>query len=460
MDSNRAFEIIVQLGNTSSKSEKEQILREAMQDDFFCRIIDYSLNPFKTYGIKPPAGKSCEGSRMFDENTWRVLDDLISRKLTGNEAREIVQGEIDGLFEDSAELFRRIIRQNLRAGVSDTTVNKVKKGFIPEFPYMRCSLPKDAKLETWPWEDGVFSQEKADGMFANVDHEYGGRVSIRSRQGTEFPMEKFEAVAQAIRMHTLHERQHHGEFLVLRDGVVLPRQEGNGIMNHVIDGGDFAENERPVYVIWDQIPLKCVVPKGSYDVPYKERYATLYAQLTGCVDNIRLIPTKVVKSLAEAKKHAVEFMRAGKEGSVIKHPNAIWRDATSKEQVKIKLEFEVDLEILGINQGEAGTKNEGRAATFTCATSDRMLVVDVAIKNEKLRDRVDANPEEFIGRILAVVANDISEPSDSNPLYSLFLGRMVEGDYRRDKTVADDLARVKAAKHAAIFGEDALKEFS
>ena len=173
---------------------------------------------------------------------------------------------------------------------------------------------------------------------------------------------------------------------------------------------------------------------------------------------IEIIPTRVVKSLKEAYAHAAELMKQGMEGTVIKHPKAIWKDGTSKEQVKLKLEFEVDLEIEGIVEGRPGTKNEGRAGSFACRTSDGKLKVDVTVKNEALRDRVDANPDEFIGKIIPVTANDILEPSESNILHSLFLPRMTEADYRLDKTTADSLERVIAAKEMAILGETIMKE--
>jgi hypothetical protein len=40
--------------------------------------------------------------------------------------------------------------------------------------------------------------------------------------------------------------------------------------------------------------------------------------------------------------------------------------------------------------------------------------VDVTIKNEKLRDLFDANPDAYIGRIWSVIFNDIMKPSQSS----------------------------------------------
>lgn len=459
MNSQQILAVIEEIAATSSKNGKEAMVKKASADPLFRRVCEYAYNPFKTYGIrKMPVGKAHAGFRQFDDQTWQVLDDLIARRLTGQNAYDSVAGEIDQLDEASAELFIRIIRKDLRAGFSESTINKACKGLIPDFPYMRCSLPKDTNLDAWPWAEGVPSQEKADGMFANVDHEEGGLVAIRSRQGTEFPIEKFQDVVEDVRLFLLPGHQQHGEFVVLRDGKVLDREIGNGIMNHVINGGDFAPNERPLYLVWDQIPLTSVVTKGKFARPYRKRLLDLVVQLRDSAkSSVRLIPTRLVRSKAEAYAHAGELMKLGKEGTVIKHPDAIWKDGTSKEQIKLKLEFDVDLEIEGIVPGRDGTKNEGRAGSFTCRTSDGFLKVDVAVKNEALRDAVDANPDEFIGKVIEVVANDIMEPSESNRLHSLFLPRMKSASYRTDKTIPDSLDRVFSAKEAAILGQSLKK---
>jgi len=458
MNARQILAVIEEIAATSSKNDKEALVKKASADPLFQRVCEYAYNPFKTYGLRQIPARTGSGTRLFDDLAWSVLDGLITRRLTGNEAREVVEAEINSLDEDSADLFVRIIRKDLRAGFSESTINKAVKGLIPDFPYMRCSLPKDTDLDAWPWQDGVPSQEKADGMFANLDYEDGGLVSIRSRQGTEFPVEKFQDIVVDVRELMEPGYQHHGEFIVKRGGKVLDREIGNGIMNHVINGGDFGPDEKPVYLIWDRIPLSSVVTKGKFTMPYIARLLRLVNLLRAANDrSVRLIPTRLVRSKAEAYLHAGELMKQGKEGTVIKHPNAIWKDGTSKEQIKLKLEFEVDLEICGIVPGREGTKNEGRAGSFACRTSDGLLKVDVAVKNEALRDHVDASPNEFIGKVIAVVANDIMSPSESNPLHSLFLPRMKEAGYRKDKVVADDIDRVFAAKECAILGQSLKK---
>ena len=460
MNSVTILRAIDQIAGTSSKNEKEALVKLNAGNAEFCRVLEYAYNPFKKYGIRKrpeTLGDNC--SNDFDAGTWELLDDLISRKLTGNAAIEAVRGELTALNAESAELLWRIIAKDLRAGFGESTCNKAKKGLIPDFPYMRCCLPKDAKLSDFDWKLGVVSQEKADGMFANVDCELGDLVTITSRQGTPFPIEAFDELAAELAERIPPGVQLHGELLVMRRGVgVLAREIGNGILNKVASGGSFDAGDYPIYMVWDMIPLTAVVTKGKHDEPYIKRLSKIIMALKATPGHcVKLIDTKIMHNLAEAYAHAGELMRKGKEGTVIKNPHAIWKDGTSKEQVKLKLEFNVDLKIVAIMPGTPGTKTEGRAGAFACESSCGRLKVNVTVKNEAMRDAVDADPSDWIGRVIDVVANDIMKPSESNEFHSLFLPRMAEAGYRTDKTEADDLDRIFAQKEAAVLGKS-LKE--
>jgi DNA ligase-1 len=448
MNSNEIFQLIENVAITASKNEKEALIKRYAEDDEFKRVLEYAYNPFKTYGIaKVPDKQVSDGIKEFDETTWGVLDDLVSRNLTGNAARQAVQAEMDCLYENSAELLWRIIKKDLRAGFSESTINKAIKGLIPDFPYMRCSLPKAVKLSEWPWEDGVISQEKADGMFANVDHEPGGLVRLTSRQGSEFPIEKFERLADEVRSRLVAGNQFHGEIVVKRDGVVLERQIGNGILNSVLSGGDFGENECPIYMIWDSIPLESVVSKGKYNTHYRRRLAFILKCLKDAPgDSISLIPTRIVHSMAEAYTHYRELLKQGKEGTVIKTPVAIWKDGTSKEQVKLKLEFEVELEVTGFEPGNG--KNETTFGSLICKSSCGELGVSVSGLSDAKRKEIHDNRANWTGMIVTVRANSVLKPGESSELHSLFLPRFVEE--RMDKSVADDLERIFKQQEAAM----------
>lgn len=461
MNSDEIFGLIEAVGNTPGKNDKIAMLKACAGSATLKKVLQDAYDPTNSYGIRavPNRTSLTDSGKQFDEQSWRILAQMRSRDLTGSAMLAAVAHELDHLTLFSSELFKRIMLKDMRAGFSEETCNKVWPGLTPDFPYMRCSLPKDTNFDDWGMgKEGAISQQKQDGMFLNVDHELNGAVFIYSRQGSMFPMEKFEDLAAAISATLLAGTQSHGECLVLRDGVVLAREIGNGVLNSVLKGGDFEPNEKPIFVAWDQIPLSSVKSKGKCAVPYKQRLIGLVEQLrANKTPSITLTDTKIIKSLREAYQHCAEILAKGGEGTILKRSSAIWKDGTSKEQIKLKLEFESDLKVVAIVPGKANGKNAGRAGSLTCETLDGQLRVDVAVKGEKMRDAVDANNADWIGRIMPVVGNLILKPSTSSPLHSLFLPRFSQADYRLDKTIPDTLERVFALEEAAKDGAANMK---
>jgi DNA ligase-1 len=449
MNSQSIFQHIDEIARTSSKNEKQALVKEHSSDPEFCKVLEYAYNPFKTYGIAAIPNRADEMgiARSFTSETWMILDLLIARKLTGNAAREAVQDHIDSLDIQSAELFRRILKKDLRAGFSESTINKAIKGLIPDFPYMRCCLPKDTNLNQFDWLNGVISQEKADGMFANINYEIDGLVTITSRQGSPFPIKPFAKLLDEVGKRLCIGAQHHGELLVKKGGKILPREQSNGVLNSVLKGGEFEHDEHPIYQVWDAIPLSAVVTKGKVDVPYSERLKALIWLLESFSGEfVSLIPTRIVRSLPEAYAHYAELLKQGKEGTIIKDPHAIWRDGTSKQQVKLKLEVDVDLVVVGFLPGEG--KNAATFGSIVTQSSDGLLEVAVSGFTDQARKDIHANAESMIGSIMAVKANSIMNPSKEGEKHSLFLPRFVE--FRTDKTEADSLQRVKDQFESAV----------
>lgn len=444
--------ILDEIAADASKKAKEALVKENLAGDLFKMVCQYAYNPFYIFGVQPTKVDEAveSGELYFDEaDTMQFLDQLRTRALTGNAARDALVKQLGQLSKRSGDLLIRILRKDLRAGFGESTINKGIKDFIPVFPYQRCSLPKDANLKEWPWSGGIFSQEKMDSMFANGTIPKGDLLTLSSRQGTPFPMTAFADLVEEAKMYLRDDLQYHGELMVERKGQILPREIGNGILNSVVKGGSFDEGDRPIYVVWDFIPMSAVKAKGKFEAPYASRMKLLEKMLKGS-SIIRLVPTKIVFSLEQAYEHYGELLKEGKEGTVIKHPLAHWKDGTSKEQIKLKLEADCELEVVAINEGKVGSKNEGRAGALHCKSLCGQLVVDVAVKNEKMRDEVDQAPHDWVGRIITVRSNQILKPSASNDSHSLFLPRMVEDCYRIDKTEADSLVRIQEQFNNAI----------
>lgn len=449
-DSKQVFAAIQEVATTPSKNEKIALLSYYLQEGgpLMLRALQYAYDPFLTYGIKklPNAIRLVRSVPYhdFDEATFVLLNRLANRELTGNEARNVLAIELGRLNDDSAELLRRIILKDMKAGFSESTINKIHKGAIPEFPYNRCALPKDTDLDKWDWKNGIFSQEKADGMFVNINLDETG-CWMTTRQGTPLPLEPFEALVEMIEDRFERHTQTHGEILVCDpDGKVLAREVGNGILNSVLKGGSFDEGFYPIIKVWDQIALKHVQPKGKCDIPYDKRLAYLYQQVKGG-SLVSLIETRVVRSLKEAYAHYKEVLLQGKEGTIIKRREMIWKDTGSsgnKDQIKLKLEAECELEIVGFVPGDPTGKHAKTFGSLLCRSACGMLEVAVAGLKDALRLEIHKNREFWLGKIITVRSNCIMYSDDlAKKAHSLFLPRYV--DERPDKSVADDFARIE-----------------
>ncbi len=450
MNSTDIFNLIGEIRNTSSTNEKSELIKQNIKDDNFRKVLEYTYNPSKIYGIVPDSswGYGISGLDDFDNSVIDLLDNLIARKLTGNAARDALLQKLSSLNYESSQLLIQIIRKDFRAGFSGKIINKAWKDLIPEYSYMRCSLLKNSNIDKFDFEKGIYSQCKKDGMFTNGN--MLENLQFTSRSGSVFPMEHFKEISDSV--SHINGLQTHGELLVEYDGKILPRKTGNGILNSVLKGGSFPPGHIPIYCVWDIIPIEYAKRKGKYDVHYEMRLKTLENLFK---DNkyIRIIEYKMCYSLKECIEHSNELIAAGEEGTIVKNPVMIWEDGTSKDQIKIKLEFESDLEITGIIPGKVDTKYEGRPGAISCRSSCGKLTVNLVIKNEDMRDRIEADHSDWIGRIVPVLANELMQSSDGAEEYSLFLPRLAEDQYRLDKNDADDVVRIKEIIDSLIKGK-------
>jgi DNA ligase 1 len=438
------MELLNATAATSSKKEKEALVKHGLSLPIFRAAVQMAYSPLITFGVRDYPDFDGVHTNCFtisDAEPLELLDALANRRITGDEAIAAIKTMHGNLDADSAQLFKRIILKDMRAGFSDGTINKGEKGLIPTFPYMRCSLPKDTDLDAWPWDAGVFSQEKADGMFVNIDIS-AAQASLRSRQGQPLPYAPFEALHLAIEEVLEDESQNHGELLVYFEGKPLPREQNNGVLNHLVNGGALEPGQEVRVFIWDSIPLEAVA-RGVYETPYRERLVRLAQTLKGRRSHlVNLIQTKLVFTRDAAWSHYRAMLAEGKEGTIIKHPQAIWKDGTSKQQIKLKLEVDVDLEVVEVVPGKKNTKNEGRPGSLTMCTSDGALLVDVTVKNEKMRAALEARPELWTNQVMKVRANSIMMPTEPGKPASLYLPRFVEDVWRVDKTVGDTFHEV------------------
>lgn len=448
------YDTIIAVRKTSSKNEKLAILEKQKHNTALREFLRVCYEPrINFYISKVPAPKAevAEGPWEFNRELLEsIIETLAERRLTGNKAKDwlaFCHYQLENEWE--REMLTMLIERDVKAGFSESTINKVWANTVTDVPYMRCSLPKDAKLKDFPWKKGVFSQIKADGMFANVSNHGAGKITIESRNGSPFPIDAFPGIDADAQANLPAGMQLHGELLVglkKMSGIAyLPRQEGNGMLNKLLKGGELPPGHVVIFEAWDMIPLEAAVTKGKYKVPYSKRWEKLNEHFSSVSGSIRLIETQIAHSYEEAMRHYQYALSRELEGTIIKHPDMEWKDGTSKEQVKMKLEVSVELRVVGFNEGR--NKYVGMLGSLQCESECGKVKVNVAGFSDAQRQEIWDDQEGWLNGVITAKSNSIMPPENKEH-YSLFLPIFLER--RLDKKKADTLEQIQAQFEAAV----------
>ena len=437
------FDIVSHLRTDNSRLFKENVVNLHKDNNIFKTVLYYTLSPRIQYYIKKIPKYICEGSLSPDfedvqttySRIFDFLDDLHYRRVTGNNAINQLSELMSSLTKNDAEILQLIIQRDLKCGINTSTVNKVFPGLIEETPYMRVSLLKEMKKDNIDWSSGLYSQEKLDGMFANII--ISSSSQVLSRNGTCFPLEPFSHILKELKLCCVDNIVFHGELVVYQGEDILKREVGNGILNSLLKTGEFDCNTYRIHFItWDVLPL-LKWQQGVYNREYKSRYNDLVQFISDNTRHVSIVPTIVVYSFDQAKQHYIKLAAEGKEGTILKDPCSIWKDHTSKQMWKFKVEADVELRVVGWTKGNG--KNKDLFGSITCASEDLELEVNVSGFTDNHREHIWNNLDLYNNAIMTVTFNSIMKSEGKKA--SLFLPRW--SDWRFDKSKANTLQEIE-----------------
>lgn len=446
------YTIIKSLQSVQGSNAKTALLEQHKDNELlkeFMRITyDPSINFYQTKVPKSADWDTTGTHGMNIEWLAMLVDNLANRKVTGAQAKTYLGWYNHVMNTEHRELLKLIIDRSIGAGVGDTMVLKTWPKLFFSVPYQRCSL-LDAKAKAKFSKLATFAcEEKADGSFCYLVKEAGKTPQAITRAGSCYPSEFAEKIAEGIPDGYVLM----GELLVFTspqyDGKmdVLNRQTANGMLNSILKGGVVDTNFVYKMFAWDVVTVE-EFRKGRSTTIHKERLVNLKEITTkSSIPYVEHIETTWVSSLEEAYKIYSSYTSQGIEGAVIKTEDFLWSNGTSKDCVKMKVEFEIDLEIYAVNEGTG--KATGMMGSVSVKSREGILKSDVGTGfSDRQRKEVWDNPESYLGTIMAVKANDIiSNRKDDSK--SLFLP--VHLEIRLDKTFADTydecIAQLNAAK--------------
>jgi ATP dependent DNA ligase domain/DNA ligase OB-like domain len=430
------YNILEEIASTSSRNQKEAILKDNIDNETLKQVIYLAYNPFINFWTKKtPQYKSDKVDQNLE---WALVEirKLSNREITGNAALEFTSDMLSQLSSEDADVIVRVLKKDLRAGFTDGTANKVWPGLIPTYPCMLCAQSDEKVLSkmTYP----AYFQMKMDGMRFNAIVQ-GSKVEYRTRNGKE--IELFGILDDCfVQMANGEDIVFDGELLILGDDYKpLPRAIGNGVLQRALKGKARIEDVQNVAcVLWDMICLSHFRFGISNDI-YKDRFNELKKRASSIkTPRISLVDTHEVISLEQAQQYFKDYLKLGQEGGILKSFTGEWGDKRSRDQIKFKAELEADLLCTAWEAGDEGKKNANRLGRLKLQSSDGLIEVYVGSGfSDEQRDTLA--PRDVIGKIISIKYNTRIKDRDSE-IESLFLPVFIE--VRLDKTTADSAKEI------------------
>jgi len=378
---------INKLNESDSRLHKEDVILQALEasvlgsrnSQIFLGFTKACYNPYVTFGIRQVP----ETVGIVDaENPWDELNELMiqlsQRRLTGHAARDAVQNMAERFDSEEWNTFcAPVLRRDLRAGISDKTINKICKGTDYEIPIFGCQLATNS--EGRPEMQGIKRLEpKLDGvrvLLMAIPDEEGNVVTICfSRNGKQF--DNFGHIENQIREN----------FVKLTHKAATSNLSLGFVMDGEVIGNTFQElmrqarrktdvqAEDSVFNVFDILPL-AAFREGHWNAQLSKRI-TILEDMRSIIDdmpNVELLPHIMVDLDTAAGKdqlerYAKDQVNAGFEGIMIKNVDAPYICKRSTDWMKWKPTITVDLEVVGVEEGTG--RNAGRLGALVCSGQD------------------------------------------------------------------------------------------
>jgi DNA ligase 1 len=444
---------IRKLNESDGRLHKEDVLKQALEaatlgstnSQVFLGFLKACYNPFVTFGVK----QIPDTVGIIDaDNPWSDFNDLLLdlsyRKLTGHAARDAIQEMAERFDSEEWNTFcAPVLRRDMRAGISSTTINKIVKKTEYEIPIFGCQLATNS--EGRPEMKGTKRLEpKLDGvraLFVVIPSDDGEVTTIcYSRNGKQF--DNFSHIEEQIR----------DNFTTIVRACVGADQGRSLINGFVLDGevigNTFQELMRQarrktdvqaddsVFNVFDIVPLEDF-RSGHWNAQLRKRIALLdnMRPVIHNMPNVELLPHIMVDLDTAAGKdqlerYAKDNVNAGFEGIMIKELEAPYVCKRSTDWMKWKPTITVDLEVVGVEEGTG--RNQGRLGALVCAGVDDGKEISVNVGSgfsDSDRDDYWNNRNLVIGRTAEVLCDVITQNQDGT--YSLRFPRFVR--FRDDK---------------------------
>jgi DNA ligase-1 len=339
-------------------------------DKFTQEILYHTYHPTRKYYIKklPWTGKGLYDLYESQEIWKAILDRSAFRLLSGQAQKNTFKTFIESLTPEDAELFKKIVKKDLRIGIGIKSINSVFPELIPEFGFMKAKAYDEKRLEK-----GSYVSLKIDCIRAMLRdrtlYSSGGNVIT----GVQHIAKQFKSG---------------DEF----DGeLTIP-----GKIFQVASGMLRSNNDNPnaVFNIFDA---------PGIGAPFCERYEAMEQMSKYWPENIILLKHIVAKSPEHVRHQFAVALDHGYEGLVVKSPGHYYQLKRSWDWMKIKAADPEEVTIIGFNEGTG--KFEGNLGSVKCRRKNG-VIVDVGGFTDEIRWHIWNNKDLWLNEIIEILYHE------------------------------------------------------
>lgn len=450
------FNVLRQIAATTSKNEKEAILRD---NNTAClqEMLYLCYNPYMTYRVQqlelPATANIVQPDIMSELRDLLYL--LAKHTTTPTQAKCMISNLLLKCTAENQEWVLKIIKKDLKAGISETTINKVFPGLVPVF-LVALALPMvepksgDSRWETLQYP--VLVEEKYNGMrvVAVCD---GENVTYYSREGIVQPNGVF-LDTQALGLLPGAKYVLDGEIIGTKYySKCKPAKKAYDKGKHwefaqgisMWKSGDFSTAERKEYLgykIWDVINYDYFISQGleGPSLNLRARKLELAGMFErhkeGTFSNLHQAENWVCMNKGEVIELFKSFRAKDAEGVMVKRLDRPYLLHEKKKGytriidrtdsiIKLKEFYTADLQIIGCIEGKPGTKHVGKCGALVVSDGKVTSEVGAGMNDDERLDFWVRHLEgNLVGTIVEVQYFEVTP--DNSLLLPIFMRERID----------------------------------
>lgn len=419
------LEILLEVSEKQGTLEKLDFLKENYENERLKKILFLTFNPLNVFGI---SSKKLEKEIKIEPNfktsdLVEMLEYLEKNNTGSDQVIANIQYFIATQDEKYIDIIKNIISKSLTIGVNAKNLNKVWKDLIPDYEVQQGERLEQNidKIEN----KEIILTQKFDGLRCSARVE-NHKVTLYSRNGNVY--EGLHELENELAC--FEDGMYDGELLLniedkrndnnvptfLKNGEVdfdkellekiyapMPSKELFKKTTSIVNSD--AEDKRNINIwLYDMTPLENFDKMEDFDMPVEERKTELRNRLYKIKDKCPHLKETVF--LYEGKfdnvliqKLLKQVVALNQEGMMINVYGSKYEFKRSKNMIKVKQMYPVDLRVVDVLEGSGA--NKGKVGALVVNYKGSPLKVGSGLSKEQ-REQFWNNKELILGKIITI----------------------------------------------------------